>query len=160
MAWRTSVLVVANQTADSPELIDALREQASKGEAQFTLVLPPLGADRDAARARLDAIVESWREAGLNASGTLGDSDPLLAVKEAWDPARYDEVIISTLPTGASKWLQIDLPHRVERMTGVPVRHVTGTAHEKEPEPALTTAIRRPKPAPGLEHWLGAPRRR
>jgi hypothetical protein len=161
MAWKTSVLVVANQTADSPELIDALREHAAKGGAEFTLVLPPLGGDREAAHARLDAIVESWREAGLEASGRLGDSDPLLAVKEAWDPARFDEVVISTLPTGASKWLQIDLPHRVERMTGVDVRHVIGTAPEEEPEPATTTAIRRPPPPPpGLEHWLGSPRKR
>jgi hypothetical protein len=160
MAWSTSVLVVANQTADSPELLDALREQAGKGQAEFTLLLPPLGGDRDSARARLDAIVASWREAGLNASGELGDPDPVLAVKEAWDPGRYDEVIVSTLPTGASRWLQIDLPHRVERITGVTVRHVTGSAKEEEPEPATTTAVRKPKPAPGLEHWLGAPRRR
>jgi hypothetical protein len=160
MAWKTSVLVVANQTADSPELVDALREQASKGDAEFTLILPPLGGDREGAHARLRAIVAAWREAGLDASGELGDADPVLAVKEAWDPARFDEVVISTLPTGASKWLQIDLPHRVERMTGVSVRHVIGTAPEEEPEPATTTAVRRPPPAPGLEHWLGAPRRR
>jgi hypothetical protein len=160
MAWKTSVLVVANQTADSPELVAALREQASKGDAEFTLVLPPLGSDREAAKARLDAIVDSWREAGLSATGRVGDADPVLAVKEAWDPARFDEVVISTLPTGASKWLQIDLPHRVERITGVSVRHVTGTAPEQEPEPATTTAIRRPPPAPGLEHWLGSPRKR
>jgi len=36
--------------------------------------------------------------------------------------------VVSTLATGTSRWLQIDLPHRLDRMTGVPVRHVIGTA--------------------------------
>jgi hypothetical protein len=82
------------------------------------------------------------------------------AVKEAWDPSRFDEVIVSTLPTGASKWLQIDLPHRVERFTGAPVRHVVGTAAKQEDDSAAQPAVRKPPPPPpGLEHWLGAPRR-
>jgi hypothetical protein len=48
-------------------------------------------------------------------------------VKETWDPGRFDEILVSTLPTGASRWLQIDLPHQVERMTGVQVTHVVGS---------------------------------
>ncbi|MDQ3934644.1 MAG: hypothetical protein M3340_08445, partial [Actinomycetota bacterium] len=118
MAWKTSILVVANQTADSPELIQALGERAKQGKAEFTLLLPPLPGHREEARERADEIVAAWREAGLEAKGSVGDPDPLVAVKEEWDPGRYDEVVISTLPTGASKWLQIDLPHRVERATG------------------------------------------
>ncbi|HEX2126949.1 MAG TPA: hypothetical protein VHF45_10365, partial [Thermoleophilaceae bacterium] len=155
MAWKTNVLVVANQTADSPELVDALRERAAQGEAEFTLLLPPLPGARDEARGRLDAIVDAWREAGLDASGELGDSDPVVTVKEAWDPGRFDEVIVSTLPTGASKWLQIDLPHRVERITGVAVRHVVGSAAIPEDTGPRPAPIRKPAPAPGLEHWLG-----
>jgi hypothetical protein len=72
--------------------------------------------------------VAHWREAGLDAHGVLGDSDPVVAVKEAWDPGRFDEIVVSTLATGTSRWLQIDLPPRLDRMTGVPVRHVIGTA--------------------------------
>jgi hypothetical protein len=160
MAWKTSVLVVANQTADSPELIEALQERASEGEAEFTLLLPPLAGHRDEARKRVDEIVAGWREAGLEANGEVGDSDPVVAVKEGWDPGRFDEVVISTLATGASKWLQIDLPHRVERMTGVGVRHVVGTAAEEHDESAPPPPVRRPPKPKGLEHWLGAPRRR
>jgi len=164
MAWKSSVLVVANQTADSPELIQTLRERTGDGDAEFTLLLPRLAGRREEAARRLDEIVEAWSQAGLEAHGELGDTDPVVAVKEAWDPGRFDEVIISTLPTGASKWLQVDLPHRVERFTGAPVRHVVGTAAKQEGEggqPADTAAqppVR--KPPPGLEHWLGAPRRK
>ena len=160
MAWKTSVLVVANQTADSPELVEALRERAAQGEAEFTLLLPPLPGRRDEARARVDEIVSSWREAGLEASGAVGDPDPVVAVKEAWDPGRYDEVVVSTLPTGASKWLQIDLPHRVERITGCSVQHVVGSAAQPEGDPERSPPVRRPPPVPGLERLLGAPPRR
>ena len=124
MTWKRSVLVVASQTADSPELIEALRERAGEGEAEFTLLLPPLPGARQAGRARVEEAVAQWREAGLEASGQVGDSDPLVAVKESWDPGRYDEVIVSTLPTGTSRWLQIDLPHRIARAIDAPVHHV------------------------------------
>jgi hypothetical protein len=33
-------------------------------------------------------------------------------------------VIVSTLPTGSSRWLAIDLPRRFEKISGVPVQHV------------------------------------
>lgn len=160
MAWKTSVLVVANQTADSPELMEALRERAARGDTEFTLLLPQLPGRSEEARSRLEAIVASWREAGLEVRGELGDSDPVVAVKEAWDPSRFDEVVISTLATGVSKWLQIDLPHRVERMIGIGVRQVVATAAEQQGDTPAAPAVRKPPPAPGLERWLGAPRRR
>ncbi|MEA2396478.1 MAG: hypothetical protein QOK25_34 [Thermoleophilaceae bacterium] len=163
MAWKSSVLVVANQTADSPELIEALRERAARGDTEFTLLLPRLpGGRSEEAGSRLEAIVAAWREAGLEAHGELGDSDPVVAVKEAWDPSRFDEVVISTLATGVSKWLQVDLPHRVERIIGTAVQHVVATA-AAEPsggDAQAAPAVRKPPAAPGLERWLGAPRRR
>jgi hypothetical protein len=128
VAWKTSVLVIANQTADSPELVKALERRREEGDARFTLLLPPLpGVDRADARKRMEQALARWHEAGLEADGELGDSDPIVAVKEVWDPGRFDEIVVSTLATGTSRWLQIDLPHRVERMTGVSVRHVIGT---------------------------------
>jgi hypothetical protein len=52
-------------------------------------------------------------------------------VSEAWDPAHYDEIIVSTLPTGVSRWLQVDLPHRIAKLTDAPVAHVV--ASERTP---------------------------
>jgi hypothetical protein len=43
-------------------------------------------------------------------------------------PCRYDEVIVATLPTGVSRWMAADLPHRVERLTGARVTHIVATA--------------------------------
>jgi hypothetical protein len=124
MDWKTNVLVIANRTADSAELLDVLRARAERGPVAFTLLLPRNGTDRPAAELALEASLARIRETGLTVDGQVGDSDPLVAVQEAWDPCRFDEVIVSTLPTHSSRWLLIDLPHRVARITGASVTHV------------------------------------
>src|SRR4051794_8098020 len=122
MAWEFSLLVVANVTAASDELIDCLRDRADQGACRFTLVMPATGA---AARDRLDAALDRMRAAGLeNVEGKVGDPDPVVAVMDMWDPMKFDEVIVSTLPPGSSRWLGLDLPHRLEKLPAVAVRHV------------------------------------
>jgi hypothetical protein len=129
------VLVVANRTAESPELIDALRERAAQGEVTFTLLVPstPHGvawaADMHSgggeAEGHMNNAVERMRAAGLNVKdGKVGDPDPIAAVQDEVNFATYDEIVVSTLPGGISKWLKLDLPHRVERTTGLPTTHV------------------------------------
>jgi hypothetical protein len=147
MAWRYSVLVVANVTGSSPELIGALKERAAEGACRFTLLVPATGGGsegRSAARERLEEGLDRMRSAGLEVEGMVGHPDPTVAVSDVWHPSRFDEAIVSTLPTGASKWLAIDLPHRVEKMTGVTVRHVI--AQPRQPEV-------RTDPAPKSERY-------
>ena len=130
MAWEFSLLVVANVTASSDELLDCLRDRADQGACRFTLIMPASGAD---ARARLDAALARMAEAGLeNVEGSVGDPDPVVAVMEIWDPMKFDEIIVSTLPTGSSRWLGLDLPHRLEKLTSVPVRHVVSEPPRQE----------------------------
>jgi hypothetical protein len=122
MAWEFSVLVVANVTATSDELLTALRERAEQGACRFTLVMPRSGGD---ARERLDRALETMRGAGLEkVGGRVGDPDPVVAAMDVWDPREFDEIVVSTLPTGVSRWLGLDLPRRLEKLTGVTVRHV------------------------------------
>jgi hypothetical protein len=45
---------------------------------------------------------------------------------------KFDEIIVSTLPTGSSRWMGIDLPHRLEKLTSVPVRHVVSKPPQAE----------------------------
>jgi hypothetical protein len=136
MAWTFSVLVVANVTATSEELLETLKQRAASDRCRFTLVVPapavgPVG--REAAQRTLDEALEHFREAGLEAKGMIGDPDPFGAVSDEWDPQRYDEIVISTLPTGVSKWLQVDLPRRIERSTGVQVTHIVAEPQRREP---------------------------
>ena len=121
-----NVIVVANKTATSDELVEALRERASSGPAKFTLVVPgiPHSDDDVPCEQRLTEAVAHIRAAGLDVTGMIGAADPVLAVREIWNPARYDEVIVSTLPLGTSKWLPARLPDRIRQMTDAPVTHV------------------------------------
>ncbi|MGI8728483.1 MAG: hypothetical protein ACR2LK_00525 [Solirubrobacteraceae bacterium] len=124
------MLVIANRTIDSPELRDALLARATRGLIDVTLLAPSShepGSESDARTAtaqRLTDAVQSLRDSGLTVEGVQGDRDPMLALDEMWNPRKFDEVIVVTLPEAASRWLAADLPRRVERLTGVPVTHV------------------------------------
>ncbi|MCW2955012.1 MAG: hypothetical protein JWQ48_4182 [Conexibacter sp.] len=127
MSRTTNILVVATVTAGSDELRAALRRRAERSSIAFTLIVPATGlgrAGRESAAKQLEAALDSLRAAGLEIEGRVGDSDPILAVYDVFEPARFDEVIVSTLPPGVSKWLQCDLPHRVASVTGLQVTHV------------------------------------
>jgi hypothetical protein len=147
MAWKFNVLVVANVTAASDELLAALKRRSERGACGFTLLVPATGGGREGretAEKRLEAALERMRAAGLEVEGMVGDADPVIAVHDTWDPRRFDEIVISTLPTGASRWLAVDLPHRVEKITGVQVEHVVAA----EPRAPVQT-----EPAPEPDRY-------
>jgi hypothetical protein len=139
MPERARVLVVANRTAESPELIDALKRRAEEGPAEFTMLLPatPHGlawaanmhAAEGEAEEHLAGLAERLRGNGLQVKeAKVGDPDALAAAQDEANFGDYDEVVVSTLPLHISKWLRIDLPHKVEHATGLPVTHIV--AHE------------------------------
>ncbi len=136
MADPARILVVAHQTAATAPLLDAVRERAGRGAAKFHLVVPrrphgidklanPHGAGRDEARDVLgDALPKLSEAAGSNVTGSIGDHEPLMAIEDAINQTGpYDEIIISTLPMGVSRWLKLDLVSKV-RAEGLPVTHV------------------------------------
>ena len=138
MSEKSRVLVVANRTAASDELLEALVRRVEEGPAEFFLVVPatPRGAawmtDMSAggteAEDALEAALARWRDAGLECMGRTGDADPLAATTDAVNDGEFDEVIVSTLPKHVSKWLHLDLPHKVAHATSLPTEHVS--AHE------------------------------
>ena len=81
---------------------------------------------RREAESRLSAALARLAADGVEATGEVGDSDPVRAVGHALAGGEYDEIIISTLPAGASRWLRMDLPSRLRRRFGLPVVHVVG----------------------------------
>jgi len=134
---RTSVLVVAHQTAATSALEEAVHERAMRSPATFHLLVPrrrrggeqaasPDDVGRQEADEVLrDALPRLSRAAGGEVTGEIGGTEPLAAIKEALAVGDYKEVIISTLPLGVSKWLKEDLVARAE-VLGPPVRHVLG----------------------------------
>jgi hypothetical protein len=138
MTHKARVLVVANRTAESPELLDALRTRTVQGPCEFTLLVPatPHGiawaadmhAGGDEAEVHREAFVEELRQEGLDvADARVGDPDPLAAIQDECNFNTYDELIVSTLPLHVSKWLKVDLPRKARAATGLPVTHVVGS---------------------------------
>jgi hypothetical protein len=119
------VLIVANRTAATPGLIDAVRERAREKPCSFTLLVPQLAAEvhfgEEEARKTLELAIPLLEEAaGGPVAGLVGPSDALLAVERTLVHEHFDEVMISTLPERVSHWLKRDLPAKVERL-GIPV---------------------------------------
>jgi hypothetical protein len=135
MAEPASVLVVAHQTAATQPLLDAVKERAARGPATFHLVVPrqPHGlakvldpeeyGEEEAKRVLADAVPKLSAVAGQEVGGSIGDSEPLAAIQDAINLGDYDEIIISTLPLGVSRWLKLDLISKA-RALGLPVTHV------------------------------------
>jgi hypothetical protein len=135
MSEPARVLLVANRTAVSEELLEAVRERARRGPATFHLVVPahphglhkvvdPQEGDAGESDERLAVALPVLRDAaGAPVTGHVGDAEPLMAIEDAINRDRYVEIIISTLPRRVSRWLHLDLVSKA-RGLGLPVTHV------------------------------------
>jgi hypothetical protein len=141
MASRQRVLVIANRTADSPDLIEALRRRLGEEGTSLTLLVPavPHGlawaadmkAGWSAAIYRAEAASQRMRASGIELEGVIvGDPDPFAAAGDVLHAGGYGEVIVSTLPRGISHWLRLGLADRLRRAFEIPVTQVS--AHPRE----------------------------
>ncbi|HEY4348274.1 MAG TPA: universal stress protein, partial [Gaiellaceae bacterium] len=111
------ILVVANETVGGEPLLEQIRQLASQGNTRVLVVTPALNSplrhlasDEDTARAqareRLDRSLAELERNGVQASGEVGDGDPLQAIEDALRTFGADEIVISTHPEGRSNWLE------------------------------------------------------
>jgi GNAT superfamily N-acetyltransferase len=121
-------LAVANRTAASPALLEALKARTAELERHvFIFVVPQEGGHGVAARqarARLTQVIDRARAADLICAGMIADPDPYTAVINALQFFRVDDIVISTLPATRSGWMRADLIERVRRASNKPVEHV------------------------------------
>ncbi|MFL5532839.1 MAG: hypothetical protein ACJ8BC_12790 [Gemmatimonadales bacterium] len=143
------VLLIANKTLGSGEVSEFVRSRMAKEECHFTLLVPATprpnrepasrlaaglasasegfdpadgGEDNyDYARSRLEYGLEVLRGLGASGDGEVGDPNPSRAIHEILQRRQFDEVALSTLPKGVSRWLGLDIPHQVERKFHLPV---------------------------------------
>lgn len=135
-------LIVANLTLGGEPLWSEVRQRMEAGQCHFHVLAPathaPLGGSwseadtRAAAQQRLDVALEKLRDLGAEADGEVGDIRTVDATLDALRAHDYDEVIVSTLSLGASRWLRMDLPNRIQRAVDVPVTHVVADPEDPE----------------------------
>lgn len=135
-------LIVAHQTAGSPELLERVRALAGADpEASFTLLVPATptghllhnweeGEARQLARRRAGEAMAALAGAGVPvAEARVGSHSPLEAVTDELQARPgYDRIVLSTFPPGVSRWLKGNLPAILERRFRLPVEHVTSQA--------------------------------
>jgi hypothetical protein len=129
------VLLVANRTAATAGLCDAVRARVARGPAAFHLVVPARphglhkvvdpqeGDEGEAARTLAHALPLLSEAAGVTVTGHVGTDEPLMAIEDAVNAAPYDEIVISTLPRRVSRWLRLDVVSKAQGL-GLPVTHV------------------------------------
>jgi hypothetical protein len=129
------ILVVANETAVSTELVELLEKNAAESAVRVT-VLAPVNAPRQgyvvyydtrraAARRRLDRTLELLRSAGIPSTGVVVEADPVSALRDALDQLEPDEVIVSTHPQKQSGWMRRNLVDQMRRVSGsLPFEHL------------------------------------
>jgi hypothetical protein len=133
------LLVIANETAASRSLLDALRDR-DPAECRFTVIAPVNEPNqgyvvyedtrRASAGRRLEKTLKALREAGYAAQGFVVETGPVQAVKDALaqlEP-KVDEIVVSTHPEERSGWMRRHVIEDVERAAGgLPVAHVVAS---------------------------------
>ncbi|MGV9711838.1 amino acid permease [Gordonia sp. NPDC003424] len=139
------VLVLANETADSAELLSELQGIGAARNAKYLVVVPdspietgvaathgPLDvfeATQQAAQERLDHTVMTMRSENLDVEGVRGDYRPLRALADAVDTFKPDQIVIATLPPETSVWHRFDVVDRARTdFPKIPVTHVVAAS--------------------------------
>jgi GABA permease len=132
---RKRILVVANETVAGRGLRGEILQRAADADVDFLVVCPALNSplrhwtsDEDQAREhaqeRLEASLAELSAEGIEASGEVGDADPLQAMEDALRTFGADEIIISTHPPGRSNWLEKDVIAHARERFDLPITHV------------------------------------
>jgi uncharacterized membrane protein len=130
------ILVVANQTAAGRELLEDLRNRCRGVNCEVLLISPALVGSRSQrwasdideglglARERMDRSAAALHGVGVEVRAEVGDPDPNMAIEDALRIFPADEIVISTLPPGESRWLEHDVVERTRREVDLPMTHV------------------------------------
>jgi len=154
---RHRLLVLAGASVEATDLREGLAGRAADCEIQVHVVSPAFTESAlrhgmgdvdeaiETARGRLSHSVEQIRQAGIEVTGDVGDSDPMLAIQDALQTFPADEILIVTHPDEEAAWLEEDAFDRARQTFSQPIAHLvvddSGGGHdavEVETAPAGT----------------------
>jgi two-component system response regulator len=140
------ILIVADQLLGGAELRDRLAlKKSTDPEIEVFVLVPARSGDSaggdsrtESAERILELELAVLRELQYEVDGAVGEADPVVAVRTLLESRSFDEIIVATEPaSGASRFLRMDLAHRLERVTKLPVEEVEG----EEPDAAETARL-------------------
>jgi len=147
------IVILANEVIGDQALVREIVRHTKGRPAQARIVAPALvkspldlaAGDVDdeiaEARRRLEASIAALAQSGIEATGDVGEADPVLALEDALRLFPADEVIIVAHPRDRATWLEQDVVERARREVDVPI-----TVIEIEPGEAAVKAVREVSP--------------
>ncbi len=136
---------MANERVSGEELRDSLRDHLDSGVAEVFVVAPALadsglkhvmGDVDDAigpARERLQATIDELRDAGIDARGEVGDSDPIQAIKDEIVKFEPEQVLVVAHRDEEGAFAEKGLLEQAGRDIEIPVLELV-VNHAREPE--------------------------
>ncbi len=127
------ILALVSEAVSGDALRSALGDDATGAEV---LVVAPaliskkrfILADPDGAIERANEVqeetVERLDDAGIDAAGDTGESDPLLAIQDALQTFPADQIVIFTRPGGKQNWLEDGVVDKATERFDPPVSHL------------------------------------
>jgi hypothetical protein len=164
------IVVLANEVIGDQALVREVVRHVEGRPTQIRIVAPALvkspldlaagdvDDEIDDARRRLEASIATFGQSGIEATGDVGEADPVLALEDALRLFPADEVIVVAHPRERATWLEENVVERARREVGVPF-----TVIEIEPGPggrgggAAVKAVREVAPARSREAGAEGP---
>jgi hypothetical protein len=130
------VLVIVPDALEAGEEIDEIRRAADGAGTELRVVVPAVEATafrhtmgdidepKQEAEERLQASLASLRESGIQASGEVGDPDPIQAAQDALLRETADEVLIFEREAQQARWFEEGLFEKAQAAIEPPLRMV------------------------------------
>jgi hypothetical protein len=131
------LLVVTSEPISASQLRSAVSEGAAQNQTEVMVVAPALQesavrfwlSDVDEAIERAEEVrrttVANLDEEGVAASGDTGESDPLVAIRDALATFPADRIVVFTRPDSKSRYREDIDPSEIEERFGLPVDQST-----------------------------------
>lgn len=143
MAEPRHLLAIVTDAIEGEEEIAEIGRQTNGGGVELRLVAPAVEAtafrhtlgDIDEpkveAKQRLQRSLEALRASGIDASGEVGDPDPVQAAEDALRERPADEVLIFERTGGNARWFEDGLFEKAKENLEPPLRMVVVEADER-----------------------------
>src|SRR4051794_30654097 len=140
------VIAIVTEELHGNEPLEQLRAGADGEGLEVRVVAPAVEANvlhhtmgdvdepRKLAEKRLEAVLATLRDGGLEVSGEVGDADPIQAAQDALLKAPADEILIFEHAAAQAEWYENGLFERAQESLEPPLRMVALQSADGQPD--------------------------